>query len=57
MNRAFGAVISDGGAGRIIVFASDGGVWPSGASLPVGGNTSLDGMEFRCAPSGANGCP
>jgi hypothetical protein len=53
--RAFPAIISNGTPGRVDAF-SDGGVYLQ-ASMPAAGYTSLDGMEFRCAPSGANGCP
>jgi hypothetical protein len=54
--RTFAAIINSGTAGRIDVF--DGGeVVLQGTPLPASGTTSLDGMEFRCAPSGANGCP
>jgi hypothetical protein len=55
-SRTFAAIINSGTAGRLDVF-SDGEVVLQGTPIPAAGTTSLDGMEFRCAPSGANGCP
>jgi hypothetical protein len=53
--RAFPAIMSNGTAARVDVF-TDGGVYVQ-ATIPASGYTSLDSVAFRCAPSGANGCP
>jgi hypothetical protein len=56
LNRMFPVVISTSTAGRVDIF-NDGGVWLQGTPIPASGYMSLDGIEFRCAPSGADGCP
>jgi hypothetical protein len=48
---------SAGGATVILVRADGSVKWPGGTSPGAGGFLDLDGISFRCEPSGANGCP
>ena len=43
------------GSGRVNIDQS--GAVAADAAVPANTWVSLDGMRFRCAPSGANGCP
>lgn len=61
---AFGSDTSDYGLLPVLVrITPDGAIYPrqseeaSEASLPATAKVSLDGLTFRCAPSGSNGCP
>jgi hypothetical protein len=56
LSRTFAVVINPSTVGRIDIF-DDGGVYLQGTPIPASGSVSLDGIEFRCAPSGADGCP
>jgi hypothetical protein len=51
-------VIAGGGLGRITIESSGSvKVEPPTTLAQAGAWVSLDGISFRCAPSGQNGCP
>jgi len=54
-NEIFAPLFSDAGVSRLNI-ESSGIVSPSPISAP-GSWVSLDGISFRCAPSGQDGCP
>jgi hypothetical protein len=45
------------GANLNIAVTGAGDVDPGNVGLSAGSQVSLDGISFRCAPSGVNGCP
>jgi hypothetical protein len=49
-------ISADGGAASVYIFRSQFLNYATGG-VPANGRLSLDGVSWRCAPSGVNGCP
>jgi hypothetical protein len=49
-------ISADGGPASVFTFHSEGVSYATG-TVGANGRMSLDGVSWRCAPSGVNGCP